>query len=77
MINSITQLASNGIWQDVNTINTVKSSNPLIGEVYYDVNKKRIYIYENCWKELKVAGRNALFNKERMRKINNIFNERL
>ena len=42
MINNITQL-SNVIWQDVNTINTTKSSNPLIGEVYYDVNKKKTY----------------------------------
>lgn len=74
MIKTITELAANGLWQSVNSINTVKQNNPTTGDIYYDTTKNRNYVFDSgTWKELKVHGGNALFNKERMRKINNIF----
>ena len=77
MIKTITELVSNGLWESVNSINTFKSNNPSTGDIYYDVSKNRNYMFDGSnWKELKVSGKNALFNKARMRKINSIFNEK-
>ena len=76
MIKTITELASNGLWKSVNSINTFKSNNPSTGDIYYDASKNRNYMFDGInWRELKVSSRNACFNKERMRKINNIFSE--
>lgn len=74
MINTITELVANGLWQSVKSINTVKPNNPNTGDIYYDTSKNRNYVFDGVtWKELVVSGKNALFNEERMRKINNIF----
>ena len=74
MINTISELAANGLWESVNSINTVKPNNPATGDIYYDSTTNRSYVFDNTvWKELKVSGKNALFNRERMRKIKRLF----
>ena len=66
MITTITELASN--------INTVKPNSPSTGDIYYDITSNRNYVFDGgTWKELKVHSKNALFNRERMRKIERLF----
>lgn len=69
MINSITQL-SNVIWQDVNTINTTKSSNPLM--------EYSEYLSEQIDRSISYTEylSSAIFSKkyDRMKKIKRLFN---
>ncbi len=52
------------------TFNTTKPQKPSTGDVYYDSTKNRNYIFDGGrWKELITTGK----NKERLRKIKNIF----
>lgn len=75
MIKTITKLMVNA-WQPVSSINTIKPINPIHGDIYYDINKHRNYVFaDGIWKELRVSGKNALFNRNRMRKIKSIFSE--
>jgi len=77
MIKTITELTANGLWKSVTSINTIKPTNPNTGDIYYDSTKNRNYVFDGGnWKELKVTGKDAMFNRKRMRKINNIFNEK-
>ena len=77
MIRTITELATNGLWESVTSINNIKPTNPNTGDIYYDSTKNRNYLFDGSdWKELKVTDKNALFNRDRMEKINNIFNEK-
>ncbi len=76
MIKTITELSSN-IWEPVTSINSIKSTNPNTGDIYYDSTKNRNYVFDGGnWKELRVYAKDALNNKKRMRKIKNIFNEK-
>lgn len=52
----------------------IQLNNPVTGDIYYDSTANRIYVFDNTvWKGLKVSGKNALFNRERMRKIKRLF----
>ena len=74
MIKTITELVKN-IWEPVNSINSIKSQTPSTGDVFYDTNKNRTYMFDGSnWKELIVSSKDVEFNKKRMRKINKIFN---
>jgi hypothetical protein len=76
MIKTITELSKN-IWEPVTSINSIKSQSPSTGDVYHDINKSKTYVFNGSnWIELRVTGKNAHFNRERMRKIKNIFNEK-
>lgn len=76
MIKTITEL-SNGLWQNINTINTIKPISPVTGDIYYDSTANRNYVFDGGnWKELKVTSKDIIFNRKRMRKINNIFGEK-
>lgn len=77
MIKTITELNSKGIFEPITSITASKSNNPSTGDIYYDTTKNRICVFDGgVWKELKVSGKNALFNKERMRKVKNIFKKK-
>ena len=75
MITTLSELVSDGLFEPLDLITTIKPSNPVTGDIYYDVTKKRSYFFDGTnWKELVVSSKDAEFNKKRMRKINNIFN---
>ena len=75
MINTLSELVSDGLFEPWNLVTTTQPSNPVTGEIYYDVTKKRSYFFDGTnWKEFIVSSKDAEFNKKRMRKINNIFN---
>lgn len=77
MIKTITELTSEGVFETFSSLSNVKTNNPSPGDIYYDTTKNRICVFDGgFWKELKVSGKNALFNRERMRKIKNIFKEK-
>jgi hypothetical protein len=74
MIKTITELAANGLWSNINTINTIKSHIPSTGDVYYDTNKSKTYMFDGSnWKELRVSGKDALNNEKRKKKIKRLF----
>ncbi len=57
-----------------NTYGSTKPSNPIIGDVYYDSNTNKIFVFEsNNWLEYKVHYKNSFLNKDRMRKIKRLF----
>jgi hypothetical protein len=73
MIKTITELSKN-IWEPVTSISTTKSQSPLTGDVYYDNNKSRTYMFDGSnWKELRVSGKDALNNEKRKKKIKRLF----
>ena len=73
MIKTITELSKN-IWEPVTSIRTTKSQSPLTGDVYYDNNKSRTYMFDGSnWKELRVSGKDALNNEKRKKKIKRLF----
>ena len=74
MINTLSELVSDGLFEPWDLV-TTKPSNPVTGEIYYDVIQKRSYFFDGTnWKELVVSSKDVEFNKKRMRKINKIFN---
>ena len=76
MINTISELYSDGLWESFNAINSVKPNNPSVGDIYYDNTRKSSYLFDGkIWKELVIKAKNTEINKARMRKINNIFSE--
>lgn len=73
MIKTITELAKN-TWEPVTSINSIKSQNPSTGDVYYDTNKSKTYMFDGSnWKELRVSGKDALNNEKRKKKIKRLF----
>jgi hypothetical protein len=73
MIKTITELFKN-TWQPVTSINSIRSQSPSTGDVYHDINKSKTYVFDGSnWKELRVTGKDAEFNKKRMRKIKRLF----
>jgi len=73
MIKTITELAQN-TWEGVTSINSIKSHSPSTGEVYYDINKSKTYVFDGSnWKELRVSGKDALNNEKRKKKIKRLF----
>jgi hypothetical protein len=76
MITTLSKLVSDGLFEPLDLITTIKPSNPVSGDIYHDTNKKRNYFFDGTnWKELLLNSKDGEFNKKRMRKINNIFNE--
>lgn len=76
MINTLTELVADGLFEPVTLLSTTKSNNPVVGEIYHDTVKKRNYFFDGTnWKELVISSKEGEFNKKRMRKINNIFSE--
>ena len=74
MIKTITELVQN-TWHVTSSINTIKSQIPSTGDVYYDTNKSKTYIFDGGnWKELRVSEKDTL-NHKRMKKIKRLFNE--
>jgi hypothetical protein len=74
MIKTITELVQN-TWHVTSSINTIKSHSPSTGDVYYDTNKSKTYIFDGGnWKELIVSEKDTL-NHKRMKKIKRLFNE--
>jgi hypothetical protein len=66
MIKTITELSKN--------ISTIRSQSPLTGDVYYDTNKSKTYVYDGSnWKELEISGKDALNNEKRKKKIKRLF----
>jgi len=54
--------------------NTWESHSPSTGEVYYDINKSKTYVFDGSnWKELRVSGKDALNNEKRKKKIKRLF----
>jgi hypothetical protein len=73
MIKTITELSKN-IWEPVTYINSIKSHSPSTGDVYYDTNKSKTYVFDGSnWKELRVSGKDALNNEKRKKKIKRLF----
>jgi hypothetical protein len=73
MIKTITELVQN-TWQPVTSINSTKSQSPSTGDVYYDINKSKTYVFDGSnWKELRVTGKDALNNEKRKEKIKKLF----
>jgi len=73
MIKTITELVQN-TWQPVTSISSTKSQSPSTGDVYYDINKSKTYVFDGSnWKELRVTGKDALNNEKRKEKIKKLF----
>jgi hypothetical protein len=73
MIKTITELTKN-VWEPVTSINTIKSQIPSAGDVYYDTNKSRTYVFDGTnWKELVISSKDGEFNKRRKEKIKRLF----
>lgn len=73
MIKTITELVQN-TYQPVTSINSTKSQSPSTGDVYYDINKSKTYVFDGSnWKELRVTGKDALNNEKRKEKIKKLF----
>lgn len=74
MIDNLSKLVTDGLFEPVTLLNTTKSNNPIVGEIYHDINKKRNYFFDGTnWKELVISSKDAEFNKKRMRKIKRLF----
>jgi len=75
MIKTITELVQNTWHVHVTSINSTKSQSPSTGDVYYDINKSKTYVFDGSnWKELRISGKDTL-NHKRMKKIKRLFNE--
>jgi hypothetical protein len=73
MIKTITELTKN-VWEPVTSINTIKSQIPSTGDVYYDTNKSRTYVFDGTnWKKLVISSKDGEFNKRRKEKIKRLF----
>jgi hypothetical protein len=73
MIKTITELTKN-FWEPVTSINTIKSKIPSTGDVFYDTNKSRTYVFDGTnWKELVISSKDGEFNKRRKEKIKKLF----
>ena len=74
MIKTITELTKN-VWEPVTSINTIKYKIPSTGDVFYDTNKSRNYVFDgtNYWKELIISSKDGEFNKRRKEKIKRLF----
>ena len=73
MIKTITELTKN-VWEPVTSISTIKSKIPSTGDVFYDTNKSRTYIFDGTnWKELVISSKDGEFNKRRKEKIKRLF----
>ena len=73
MIKTITELTKN-VWEPVTSINTIKSQTPSTGDVFYDTNKNRTYMFDGTnWKKLAISSKDGEFNKRRKEKIKRLF----
>jgi hypothetical protein len=73
MIKTITELTKN-VWGPVTSINTIKSQTPSTGDVFYDTNKNRTYMFDGTnWKKLAISSKDGEFNKRRKEKIKRLF----
>jgi hypothetical protein len=58
----------------VNSINSIKSQTSSTGDVYYDTNKSKTYVFDGTkWKELVISSKDGEFNKRRKEKIKRLF----
>lgn len=63
----------NSVW-DIRSDYSIKPSVPKEGDIYYDVNNNRTYIYDNSkWLEFKIHYKDYNLSRNRMIKIKNLF----
>lgn len=72
-INTISQLMSN-TWSPITYINTNKPDSPLKGSIFHDPGVGKTYVFDGIyWREVNIKSHNVEINKDRMRKIKNLF----